>query len=32
MIRRDNLASDVLKVLALSDVHFRIEGKKIMYN
>ncbi|HWK04511.1 MAG TPA: FecR domain-containing protein [Puia sp.] len=30
MIRRDNRASDVLKVLALSDVHFRIEEKKII--
>ncbi len=30
MIRRNNLLSDVLKVLALSGVHFRIEGKKII--
>ena len=30
MIRRDNKASEVLRILALSDVHFRIEGKRIV--
>ena len=30
VISRDNNASDVLKVLEISDVHFRIEGKKII--